>query len=67
LTRLACLAGLLAGVLAAADCPGDGAGLTPIAEALRNATSLETQKKLVHVCGQVTMKPGDLPDDKGHF
>lgn len=58
---------LLAEVSTALECPGPSHGTTATAEVKRDAERLEAQKAEVSVCGQVTIRPGDLPDDVGNF
>ncbi|HNY41290.1 MAG TPA: OB-fold nucleic acid binding domain-containing protein, partial [Bryobacteraceae bacterium] len=48
-------------------CPTTGVALTPIGELRKGAPEPARQGNSVSVCGQVTLRPGDLPDDPGNF
>lgn len=58
---------ILANVGAAGECPGAGDAVVAIAAVKRDAAGLEARKAEVSICGQVTIRPGDLPDDVGTF
>ena len=58
---------LTATVHQANACPGNRSGLMEIAQVRRASAGQETLKRPVAICGQVTIRPGDLPDDLGNF
>jgi len=61
------MASLQAAVGAGSVCPAAGRNVSPIVEIKHNARSLEAGGSEVTVCGQVTMRPGELPDDPDNF
>lgn len=59
---------ILTAALGFADaCPGQKTDLMEIAEVRRAASGQEALNRPVVICGQVTIRPGDLPDDLGNF
>ncbi len=58
---------LMADASTAAECPGATRQTTPIGDVRLGAARLEARKAEFIVCGQVTIRLGDLPDDPGNF
>lgn len=48
-------------------CPAGGSVVSPIDQIRRQAAALRTSNRPVAVCGQVTLRPGDLPDNPANF
>jgi signal transduction histidine kinase/CheY-like chemotaxis protein len=51
----------------AQDCPEAARATMTIAGVRQEAAGQRKGKPLVAICGQVTLRPGDLPDDPGNF
>ncbi|MBA3974044.1 MAG: hypothetical protein C0504_07480 [Candidatus Solibacter sp.] len=51
----------------AQDCPEAARATMTIAEVRQEAAGQRKGKPVVAICGQVTLRPGDLPDDPGNF